>query len=53
MALLRLRALLTSLLSAAPPQRRWSIAWRLEHAEELAAGNFPVTWRDATGGEAR
>src|SRR3984885_344573 len=52
MVLLRVRALLTSLLSAAPPQRRSSIAWRLEHAEGLAAGNFPLIWRDATGGEA-
>lgn len=53
MVLLRVRALLTSLLSAAPPQRRSSIAWRLEHAEGLAAGNFPLLWREATGGEAR
>jgi uncharacterized membrane protein len=52
MVLLRLRALLTSLLRTAPPQRRSSIAWRLEHAEALAAGNFPLIWRDATGGEA-
>ena len=52
MVLLRVRALLTSLLSAAPPQRRSSIAWRLEHAEGLAAANFPLIWRDATGGEA-
>jgi uncharacterized membrane protein len=52
MVLLRVRALLTSLLCAAPPQRRSSIAWRLEHAEGLAAGNFPLIWRDATGGEA-
>ena len=52
MALLRLRTLLTSLLRTAPPQRRSSIAWRLEHAEGLAAENFPLIWRDATGGEA-
>lgn len=52
MVLLRVRALLTGLLSAAPSQRRASIAWRLEHAEGLAAGNFPLIWRDATGGEA-
>ncbi len=51
MALLRVRGLLISLLSAAPPQRRSSIAWRLEHAQELAAGNFPLIWRDATRGE--
>ncbi len=51
MALLRVRTLLTSLLRTAPPQRRSSIAWRLEHAEELAAENFPLLWRDATRGE--
>jgi uncharacterized membrane protein len=52
MVLLRVRALLTGLLRAAPPQLRPSIAWRLEYAEGLAAGNFPLIWRDATGGEA-
>jgi uncharacterized membrane protein len=51
MTLLRVRALLTSLLTAAPQPRRSSIAWRLRHAEELGAGNFPLIWRDATEGE--
>jgi hypothetical protein len=50
MVLLRARALLTRLLNAAPSQRQPSVAWRLRRAEELAAGNFPVIWRDATGG---
>jgi uncharacterized membrane protein len=48
MALLRVHALLTSLLSAAPPPRKPSIAWRLQHAEELAAANFPAIWRHAS-----
>ena len=48
MALLRAHALLTSLLSAAPPPRKPSIAWRLQHAEELAAANFPAIWRHAS-----
>jgi uncharacterized membrane protein len=51
MVLLRARALLTRLLNAAPSQRQPSVAWRLRRAEELAAGNFPVIWRDATGGD--
>ncbi len=46
MVLVRARAMLTSLLSAAPQQRKPSIAWRLRHVEELAAGNFPVLWRN-------
>ena len=46
MVLVRARAMLTSLLSAAPRQRKPSIAWRLRHVEELAAGNFPVLWRN-------
>jgi len=50
MVLLRARALLISLLNTAPPQRRSSIAWRLQHAQDLAAGNFPAIWRD-TGGK--
>ena len=49
MVLLRARTLLTGLLNAAPPQRRPSITWRLHRAEELAAGNFPLIWRDAGG----
>ncbi len=51
MALLRARVLLTSLLNAAPPARRPPIAWRLQRAEELGAGNFPAIWHDATGTE--
>ena len=50
MVLLRAQALLTSLLNTAPPQRRPSIAWRLQHTEDLMAGNFPAIWRD-TGGK--
>ena len=49
MVLLRARALLITLLSTAPPQRRPSIAWRLQHAQDLMAGNFPAIWRDAGG----
>ena len=51
MALLQARAMLTALLKAAPPQRRSSITWRLHRAEELAAGNFPLIWRHAAGGD--
>jgi uncharacterized membrane protein len=51
MVLLRARALFSSLLDAAPPQRRSSVSWRLQHTEELAAGNFPVIWRHAAGGD--
>jgi hypothetical protein len=43
--------MLTSLLSVAPPQRRSSIAWRLQRAEDLAAANFPAIWRHVTGGD--
>jgi uncharacterized membrane protein len=53
MVLLRARALLAGLGNAAPPQRQSSIAWRLRRAEELAAGNFPLIWRQVTGEEAR
>jgi uncharacterized membrane protein len=49
MVLLRARALLASLLNAAPQQRRPSIAWRLQHAQDLMTGNFPALWRDAGG----
>jgi uncharacterized membrane protein len=49
MVLLRARALLITLLSTAPPPRRPSIAWRLQHAQDLMAGNFPAIWRDAGG----
>ena len=51
MVLLQAQALLTGLLNAAPPQRRSSITWRLNRAEELAVGNFPVIWRHAAGGD--
>ena len=51
MVLLRARTLLTGLLNAAPPQRRSSITWRLQRAEELAAGNFPLIWRHVAGGD--
>jgi len=51
MVLLRARALLTGLLDAAPPQRRSSITWRLQRAEELAASNFPLIWRHAAGAD--
>jgi len=51
MALLQARALLTALLNAAPPHRLSSITWRLQRAEELAAGNFPLIWRHAAGGD--
>jgi uncharacterized membrane protein len=48
MVLLRTRALLSDLLAAAPPERQPSLTWRLHRVEELAAGNFPAIWRDAT-----
>lgn len=51
MVLLRARTLLTDLLNAAPPQRRSSITWRLQRAEELAARNFPLIWRHVAGGD--
>lgn len=51
MVLLRARTLLTDLLNAAPPQRRSSITWRLQRAEELAACNFPLIWRHVAGGD--
>ena len=52
MVLLRARALLTTLLNAAPPERQPPITRRLQRAEELGAGNFPLIWHDA-GGTAR
>jgi uncharacterized membrane protein len=52
MVLLRARALLTSLLNAAPTARQPSIARRLQRAEELGAGNFPLIWHDATNRKA-
>jgi uncharacterized membrane protein len=53
MVLLRARALLTSLLNAAPPSHRPPAARRLHRTEELRAGNFPVTWHDTTDGGTR
>ena len=49
MVLLRARALLTSLLDAAPPARQPPITRRLDRAEQLGSGNFPVIWHDAAG----
>jgi uncharacterized membrane protein len=51
MVLLRARTLLVGLLTTAPPQRQPSIAWRLQRAEDLMAGNFPAIWRDAGGND--
>jgi uncharacterized membrane protein len=51
MVLLRARTPLTSLRNAAPPQRQPSIAWRLQHVEDLAADNFPLIWRHAGGND--
>jgi uncharacterized membrane protein len=52
MVLLRAQALLTSLLNTAPPARRPAVTRRLQRAEQLAAGNFPLIWHEATGGDA-
>ena len=52
MVLLRARALLTTLRSAAPPARQHPISRRLQRAEELGAANFPMIWHDATSEEA-
>jgi len=46
MVLSRARTALSGLLSAAPPQRKPSIAWRLRRTEELTAGNFPALWQN-------
>jgi hypothetical protein len=53
MVLLRARVLLIGLLDTAPPQRHPSIAWRLQHAEDLVAGNFPAIWQNAGKERAR
>jgi uncharacterized membrane protein len=53
MVLLRVRVLLIGLLDTAPPQRHPSIAWRLQHAEDLVAGNFPAIWQNAGKERAR
>ena len=49
MVLLRARALLTTLLDAAPPARQPPVTRRLHRAEQLGSGNFPVIWHDAAG----
>jgi uncharacterized membrane protein len=49
MVLLRARALLTTVLNAAPPERQPPVTRRLQRAEQLGAGNFPSIWQDATG----
>ncbi len=51
MVLLRARALLTSLLTVAPPARQPSTVRRLQRAEELGARNFPAIWHDPAGKE--
>ena len=52
MVLLRAQALLTSLLNTAPAVRRPAVTRRLQRAEQLAAGNFPLIWHEATSGDA-
>jgi len=52
MVLLRARALLTTLLNAAPPVRQPPITRRLQRTEQLGAGNFPLIWHDVTSAEA-
>ena len=52
MVLLRAQTLLTSLLTAAPPARQPPITRRLQRAEQLAAGNFPLIWHEATSADA-
>ena len=49
MVLLRARALLTTLLNAAPPPRQPPLTRRLQRAEQLGAANFPLIWHAATG----
>ena len=48
MVLLRARALLTTLLNAAPPARQPPLTRRLQRAEQLGAANFPLIWHAAT-----
>jgi uncharacterized membrane protein len=50
MVLLRAQVLLTTLLNTARPARQPPVARRLQRAEELGAGNFPLIWHDATSG---
>ena len=53
MVLLRAQALLTTLLNAAPPPRQPPVTRRLQRAEQLGAGNFPLIWHDAAGASGR
>ena len=48
MVLLRARALLTTLLNAAPPARQPPLTRRLQRAEQLGAANLPLIWHAAT-----
>ena len=48
MVLLRARALLTTLLNAAPPARQPPLTRRLQRAEQLGAASFPLIWHAAT-----
>ena len=52
MVLLRAQALLTSLLNTAPPARRPAVTRRLHRTGQLAAGNFPLIWHEATSDDA-
>ena len=49
MVLLRARALLTTLLNAAPPARQPPLTRRLQRAEQLGAANVPLIWHAAAG----
>ena len=49
MVLLRARALLTTLLNAAPPARQPPLTRRLQRVEQLGAANFPLIWHAAAG----
>jgi uncharacterized membrane protein len=49
MVLLRARALLTTVLNAAPPARQPPVTRRLHRAGQLGVGNFAAIWHDATG----
>ena len=51
MVLLRAQALLTSLLNTAPPERP-PVTRRLHRTGQLAAGNFPLIWHEATSDDA-
>ena len=51
MVLLRARNLFITLLTAASPARQPPITRRLQRAEQLGSGNFPLIWHDATSEE--